>query len=142
MVGRLAIQAKVHYLHIRKRRERTQPCLDAKKVRQPVTWGLEAWRTQMPRSNIERIEAAVGASSISVSSLLALSLDCMITYQGWAYLRGVVEEVSVYQREGRGREDHVLREHWRWTRPGRLPDPTRRPRLSRAGDEESGCAGW
>src|SRR5215213_6385396 len=142
MVRRLAIQAKAHYLHIRKRRERMQPGLDAEKVRLPVTWGLEAWRTQMPRSNIECFEAAVGASSIGVSSLLALSLDCMITYPGWAYLRGVVEEDSIYQCEGRGREDHVLREHWRWTRPGRLPDPPRRPRLSRAGGEESGRAGW
>src|SRR5215211_1676202 len=142
MVGRLAIQAKVHYLHIRKRRERTQPCLDAKKVRQPVTWGLEAWRTQMPRSNIERFEAVVSASSISVSSLLALSLDCMISYPGWAYLRGWVEEDSVYQREGRGCEDHVLREYRRWTRPGRLPDPPRRPRLSRSSHQESGRAGW
>ena len=81
-------------------------------------------------------------SPVGVSSLLALSLDCMITYPGWAYLRGVVEEDSVYQREGRGREDHVLREHWRWTRPGRLPDTPHRPRLSRAGYEESGRAGW
>jgi hypothetical protein len=66
----------------------------------------------------------------------------MISYPGWAYLRGAVEEDSVYQREGRGREDHVLREHRRGTRPGRLPDPPRRPRLARAGYEESGRAGW
>src|SRR5215212_6155538 len=66
----------------------------------------------------------------------------MITYSGWAYLWGVLEEDSVCQREGRGREDHVLREYRRWTRLGRLPNPPRRPRLSRAGYEESGRAGW
>jgi hypothetical protein len=57
-------------LHFRKRWERTQPGLDACKARQPVTWGLEAWRTQMPRADIERFEAAVGESSISGSSYL------------------------------------------------------------------------
>jgi len=61
-------------LHIRKRRELKQRGLDAKKVPQPVTWGLEAWRTQMPRSNIERFEAAVGALFIGVSSYLLYRL--------------------------------------------------------------------
>jgi hypothetical protein len=47
-------------LHFRKRRERTQPGLDAKKAWRPVTSGLENWRTQMTAGDVERFEAAVG----------------------------------------------------------------------------------
>src|SRR5688500_12530172 len=99
-----------------------------------------AWTVQMRLSgessmlaarSMERAELVPGFASGEMAGrrtpLLALSLGCMITYPGWAYLRGWVEEDSVYQCEGRGREDHVLCEHRRWTRLGRVQDTPRRP---------------
>ncbi len=47
-------------LHFRKRRERTEPGLDAKRAWQPVTSGLRDWRPQMPTGDVERFEAAAG----------------------------------------------------------------------------------
>jgi hypothetical protein len=42
-------------------REKTDPSLDAKKAWRPVTAGLRDWRSQMPREDLERFEAAAGA---------------------------------------------------------------------------------
>jgi Sulfotransferase family len=41
-------------------RTKDDPGLDAKKAWRPVTSGLRDWRTQMPRADVERFEAAAG----------------------------------------------------------------------------------
>ncbi len=42
-------------------RTRDEPGLDAKKAWRPVTRGLRSWRTQLPREDVVRFEAAAGA---------------------------------------------------------------------------------
>ena len=41
-------------------RTKEDPELDAKKAWRPVTPGLRDWRTEMPREQVERFEAAAG----------------------------------------------------------------------------------
>jgi hypothetical protein len=93
-------------LDFRKRRERTQPGLDAKKARQPVTSGLEDWRSQMTAGDVERFEAAVG------DLLDELGYARAVPRPSSEALKHAQKIRHSFRQDLRDREDRLL-ERWR-----------------------------
>jgi hypothetical protein len=106
LCGFLGVPYEDAMLNFRKRRERTQPGLDAKKARQPVTSGLEDWRSQMTAGDVERFEAAVG------DLLDELGYARAVPRPSSEALKHAQKIRHSFRQDLRDREDRLL-ERWR-----------------------------
>jgi hypothetical protein len=106
LCGFLGVPYEDAMLNFRKRRERTQPGLDAKRAWQPVTSGLRDWRSQMPAGDVERFEAAVG------DLLDELGYARAVPRPSSEALKHAQKIRHSFRQDLRDREDRLL-ERWR-----------------------------
>jgi len=106
LCGFLGVPYEDAMLNFRKRRERTQPGLDAKRTWQPVTSGLRDWRSQMPAGDVERFEAAVG------DLLDELGYARAVPRPSSEALKHAQKIRHSFRQDLRDREDRLL-ERWR-----------------------------